>query len=254
MNSSPLSNTNLLQKTLTCWLKLIHKMSHFFINKFAVLKKKHIFLHKVMPSLLKGYHLALEHKLMEPELPQPFLENINTIINLEEEFAPALKIVDLVTSFCSQLSNSNTNSSFSMKSCVTEILDTYEFKNNSRNCVQFNENNDFDCFVPEFFIKTTVTSFLCFIFDHFKELTEKSISIWMDKHDIEHSLQIKITSKDTQDNYDHWFQNSLNVSSGEVSAGINLCCLGLLYYKGNITYQATAGQSLEIMISVYAFG
>lgn len=116
---------------------------------------------------------------------------------------PALKVVDLVTYFCSQLSKSNTTSPFSMKNCVTEILNTYEFKNNSRNCIQFNENNDFDCFVPEFFMKTTVTSLLRFIFDHFKELTEKSISIWLDNHDSVHSLHFKISSKNTQDNYDH---------------------------------------------------
>lgn len=250
MNLNTPFTSNLLQKSLVCWLYLIDKMSHFFINKLATLKKKHIFLHRVMPSLIKSYHLAIEHKLMEPEIPEPLLENINTIINLEEEFAPALKVVDLVSSFCSQLSQNNINSSISMKKIVTEILSTYEFKNNDRNCIQFNENNDFDCLVPEFFIKTTLTTLLRFIFSHFKELTENSFSIRIDNRDDKHSLHIKIISKDTEGNYDHWFQNSLNVSPGEVSSGINLCRLGLLYYNGDITYQATTGQSLEIIISI----
>ena len=187
---------------------------------------------------------------MEPEIPEPLLENINTIINLEEEFAPALKVVDLVSSFCSQLSQNNINSSISMQKIVTEILSIYEFKNNDRNCIQSNENNDFDCRVPEFFIKTTLTTLLRFIFSHFKELTENSVSIRIDNCDDKHSLQIKIISKDTEGNYDHWFQNSLNVSPGEVGSGINLCRLGLLYYNGDITYQATVGQSLEIIISI----
>lgn len=250
MNSSTPFNSDLLQKTLICWLKLMNKMSHFFINKLAILKKKHIFLRRIMPSLLKSYHLAIEHKLMEPEIPQPLLENINTIINLEEEFAPAFKVVDLVTSFCSQLSQNNINSSFSMKKIVTEILSTYQFKNNDRNSIQFNENNDFDCFVPEFFIKTTLTTLLRFTFSHFKELTENSVSIRIDSRDDKHSLHIKIISKDTEGNYDHWFQNSLDVSPGEVGSGLNLCRLGLLYYNGDITYQATTGQSLEIIISL----
>ena len=119
MNPINASDSSFLQKTSACWLQLIDKISHIFINKLAVLRKKHTFLIKVIPSLLKGYHLAIEHKLMESEIPEPLLENIHTIINLEQEIVPVFNVLDAVGSFCGQLSTNNANQSFPIRNCVT---------------------------------------------------------------------------------------------------------------------------------------
>lgn len=250
MNPINASDSSFLQKTSACWLQLIDKVSHIFINKLAVLRKKHTFLHKVIPSLLKGYHLAIAHKLMEPEIPEPLLENIHTIINLEEEIVPVFNMLDAVGSFCSQLSANNTNQSFSIRNCVTETLSTYEFKKNDLNCVQLNEIADFDFSIPEFFIKMTLITLLNFSFGNFKDLSEKTVHIWLENYNNNGALHFKIISKDAQKNYDHWFQNSLDISVDRVSPGINLCRLALLQHSGDITYQVTPGQSLEIIITM----
>ncbi len=250
MNPINSSDSNFLQKSFACWQQLIDKISHIFVNKLAVLRKKHIFLHKIIPSLLKGYYLAIEHKLMEPEIPGPLLENIHTIINLEEEIVPVFNVLDSVGSFCSQLSINNTHQSFSIINCVTETLSTYEFKNNDRNCVQLNEDTDFDCPMPVFFIKTTLTTLLNFAFDNFKDFLEKSVHIWLENHNNIGALHFKIISKKAQKNYDHWLQNSLDVCADKVSPGINLCRLALLQHNSDISYRATSDQSLEIIITM----
>lgn len=250
MNPINASDSSFLQKTSACWLQLIDKISHIFINKLAVLRKKHAFLHKVIPSLLKGYHLAIEHKLMEPEIPKPLLENIHTIINLEEEIVPVFNVLDVVGSFCSQLSINNTHQAFSIRNCVTETLSSCEFKKNDRNYFQLNEDTDFDCSIPEFFIKMTLITLLNFAFSNFRDLSEKAVHIWFENHNNSGTLHFKIISKDTQKNYDHWFQNSLDISFDKLIPGINLCRLALLQHNGNITYQVTPGQSLEIIMAI----
>lgn len=250
MKLNNFSDSNLLQKTSTCWLQLIDRVFHIFINKLAVLRKKHLFLHKIIPSLLKGYHLAIEHKLMEPEISKPLLANINTIINLEEEVVPAFRTLDAVSSFCSQLSSNKPYQSLSIKNCVIDTLSIYEFKNNDRNCVQLNEDTDFNCSIPECFIKTTLTTLLNFSFANFKNLPENSVHIWFENHTNKDALHFKIISKNSQENWDYCFQNSLDVCTDKVNPGINLCRLALLQHNSDLTYQATPGQSLEIIITM----
>lgn len=244
------SDSSFLQKSSACWLQLIDKVSHIFINKLAILRKKHTFLHKVIPSLIKGYHLAIEHKLMEDEIPKPLLENIHAIINLEEEIVPVFNILDSIGSFCNQLSINNTNQSFSIKNCVTDTLRTYEFEKDDRNYIQLNEDIDFDCYMPEFVIKTTIVTLLNFAFCNLRDLSDKNVHIWLENYNNSGALHFKIISKDAQKNYGYWLQNSLDISVDNVNPGINLCRLALIQYNGDITYQVTSGQSLEIIIEI----
>ena len=243
-------NFKLLLESYFAWRKVIDKMDHIFINKLAILRSKHADLNETIPCLLKGYHLAIEHKLMSPEIDQSLLDDIHNIANLQDETESLFKVLDAVHSFCDKLLDPYMVKPLSAKHCIDKALDMYEFKNNERQLINFKGGSDFNLSIPGFFLNAALIQLLNFALNIFKESPQKKIEIYLSNQNISHAIHFIIACPEIQAQYNHFFENSLSVFPDKIMPGINFCRLAFLSAGGNMTYQAAEGKELEFVISL----
>ena len=177
-------NSKALHESTLSWKKVIDKIDHIFINKLALLRSKNDNLNKVIPDLLKGYHLALEHKLLESNPNQALLDELGKDTDLKSQIEPMFQTLDAVHIFCAELLNTQTtNKTLSAKKCVNNILHSYKFNHGEDSIIHFKSNFDFNFSFSAFFINAAILEFIRFTFKIFKESTQKKIEIYFSNQD-----------------------------------------------------------------------
>lgn len=230
------------------WRKIIDKVFHVFGSKLLGLTSIDILLKKTLPSLLKGYKLAVEHKLINDEIHPKLLESISQA-NIEACVHPMLETIDNVLSMCKALSNPDkVVTDFSAKQLIENNVSAFEFKDGARNLIEFNMTHDFNIHLPDMFLNALFSQLLYFSHNNFKKSVEK-ISIYFSKqNNTQNTIHFKITSSETKSNYNHFLNNTLTQIQEKFVPGIEFCRLALLYAGGNIIYDIKEGESIEFII------
>lgn len=249
MNKSVHTDSSL--ESAKSWRHLISTIFHLFGNKLLSISSVNRLLNSTLPDLLKGYNLAIEHKLMEPSIHPKLLESISTQANMDDSINPMLQIMDEVLSMCKSLCNiQNVNNALSVKTLIENICDNFEFKNNTRELIELNTSNDFDISCPVIFLNATLIQLLNFAQNNFKD-PKRIISIYLSKKNTNlNSIHFKITSSETESNYDSFLQNTLIECSGKFIPGFEFCRLAIFYAGGNILWEVKERNYIEFIISI----
>ena len=230
------------------WRKIIDKIFHLFGSKLLGLTSIDILLKKTLPSLLKGYKLAVEHKLINDEIHPKLLESISQA-NIEACVHPMLETIDNVLSMCKALSNPDkVVTDLSAKQLIENNISTFEFKDNTRNLIDFNTTHDFNIHLPDMFLNALIWQLLSFAQNNFKNPVEKVGILFSKQNDTQNAIHFKITSSEIKLNYDYFLNNTLTQIQEKFSPGIEFCRLALLYAGGNILYDVKEGESIEFII------
>ena len=86
---------NLDDKLLQAYLRLIDCIIHDLTTPILTIQLQGCGLNDLLPSLLKAYHLALDHQLMEPEITRPMLKGLENSSNFNVKEG-AEKLMDFV--------------------------------------------------------------------------------------------------------------------------------------------------------------
>lgn len=98
-----------------------------------------------LPTLFKGYDLAVKHQLMSPEISRHHLGILKEITeNIESEVTRTNFSIDLLLASATADSvEADKFSYYSIKTCVDEVLRRYPFEEGGQNKVTVNLKNDF---------------------------------------------------------------------------------------------------------------
>lgn len=230
------------------WQKIIDKVFHLFGTKLLGITSTDILLKKTLPNLLRGYALAVQHKLIEDEVHPQLLESLSKA-NIEDCINPMLEAMDNVLSMCKSLSNPEKNATnLSAKQLIENNLSTFEFKGNTRSLIEFDSNHDFNIHLPDIFLNAFLSQLLGFVQNNFKSSVKKINIHFSKENDTQNSMHFKIISPETQKNYGQFLNNTLTQTQEKFVPGIEFCRLALLYNGGNIIYDIREGESIEFII------
>ena len=245
----PIFKDGALDEYSEAWRRVIDKIDHIFVNKLALLRSKNNDIHKILPKLLEGYRLAIEHKLILSESEQLLDEDLCNAFDLKSEIEPWFNTLDAVHAFCEELFNIDTSNRLqSAKNYIDKMLNTYEFKSGERDLIRFNGDLDFNFSFSEFFLNAALTEFFKFTFNRFKASQQKKIEIYFSCEDGRNAIHFNLVCPEVAQNYQHFFENSLSTINNRLVPGINFCRLALLKGGGDICYSATEGQKLAFLI------
>lgn len=243
--------SNALAQYSQIWQKIVEQIFHIFVNKVAVLRKKQKFLQRMVPSLVKGYHLAVEHKLMAPEIDQRYLDDLDNILNLAKETEPLAQTINSTLSLLNQLVRENVTP-FSVCACINKVLHTYPLTKSERLLIEFNETEDFALILPEVFLSSLIIELIYFAFHTtrtaYDPVNIQSILITLSRDKHQKTICIETITLEENVNYNHLLNKSLTVSEEKITPGINFCCLGILSMGGEIIFNSDKKQSMKTII------
>ena len=248
MNEQKPSNQSYPLDSAKSWQKIIDKVFHLFGTKLLGITSTDILLKKTLPNLLKGYELAVQHKLIEDEVHPQLLESLSKT-NIEACINPMLETMDGVLSMCKALSNPDKSAiDISAKQLIESNLNAFAFENNTRSLIEFDSNHDFNIHLPALFLNAILSQMLNFSQNNINDSTKK-ISIHFSKqNDTQNAIHFKITSPEIQKNYAQFLNNTLSQIQEKLVPGIEFCRLALLYNSGNIIYNIRESESVEFII------
>src|SRR3990167_11095244 len=120
-NHDTLLQTELYQ----AWTRLLGKLSHDLIGDLAMMRQKNKILVGIIPSLLKGYQLAVEHNLMVSEVKEKHLHAMADL-NHEPHIAGMIEQIHVLNAWCEALSlNSPESQNLSAEMCINEAINQY---------------------------------------------------------------------------------------------------------------------------------
>lgn len=135
---------NLLADPMEVAASIAHEMR----TPLATIRSQSRVLAKSLPELLAGYHLAVEHKLIEPTLQAAQLNYLGKLTqHIDAEISRSNFVVDmmLASARAGMLSRSDF-ASHSIKKCVEEALACYPFESSMRDKVVVKGAHDFTFF------------------------------------------------------------------------------------------------------------
>ena len=247
-----MSLTHLEKSSDKNWFDTTSKISHFLINELAILRDINNHFQQMLPSLFKAYELALEHKLINDEIPIKLLRHyqedensnfemqIHTILQTIKEIH---RLSHLITK--QKLSKEPVNASH----CIEKVLKNFS---NEHQWIKLSEKDDFNISFSTFFIESALNCLLHFAISHFKTSTSHQlVDIRLKKGQEISNISVIINSPIIQTTSCRYLlENYLIITAQETLPGIPFCQLALTYVDSCIAYEIKEAQSLELIISI----
>lgn len=231
--------------TAKSWRRIIDKVFHLFGNKLFSLRSINNLLRKTLPSLLKGYQLAVENQLMKPELDQKLLDSMSNHVRMEDSLNTMIQTMDAVQSACKALCTTDqATGQISVATVIKHLL------NSTDDRITFDESNSFNTDVPELFLRSILLHYIHFSQSHFKD-PNRTITIYCSKQSEQVAvLHFKVISTDAKANYDYFFENSFILLDETMLPSIEFCRLALFYTGGTVSYEVHEQQDVEFIIEL----
>ena len=247
--------TTVLNSIAKAWFTTIAQLCHALATKMATLQLKQQALKKIFPSLLKGYHLAVEHQLMEAEIDSKMLKRIDDIKNLDDQILPMFELLEQMSHYTRQTVSSGPIAiqPLSAQQCLANLMTTLPFEQHAQHhFIQIDSIRDFKLTCPALFFETSIRHLLTNAYQHILQSGLGNIRIWISSEDGYHVFNIHETSQYwTPDQIANLFERFLFEYDDKNRPGLGFCRLALLYIGGDIfchTANDTEGVHFKIMI------
>lgn len=124
-----MKTTSSLDWIARAWSTSIGQLSHTLATKMATLQLKQQGLQKIIPSLLKGYHIAVEQHLMEDEISAKALKHIEDMHNFDEQLTPIFKLLEQLNNYSTMIAHHNESkpSCLSAQQFLDDLITNYAF-------------------------------------------------------------------------------------------------------------------------------
>ena len=229
--------TNTLDWMANAWSMAVGELSHSLATKMATLQLKQQGLQKVIPGLLKGYHLAVDHHLMEDEISSKLMRRIDDMQNLDEQVTPMFELLEQFNSYCSQLACHNVPEipCLSAQRCLVQLLADYPYQQDSqRNLIKLELNEDFELKCPPLFIETSLRHLVTAALQRTIKSGHGVVQVWLSNEDDFHAFNIKDTGLSASDEPTNLFNHMLFEPYDTSRPGLGFCKLAMMHMGGDI--------------------
>ncbi len=133
-----------LDEILSAWIRMINCVAHDVATPLASIRLENDWLKKMLPKVLAGYELAVQHQLLAPQMDKQQLETIEVSIDDIEHHVT--KIVDFfseVRGYTQALLPSKESSPFYVGAFIEEIVANYPIIKQHPNLLHVDKRIDF---------------------------------------------------------------------------------------------------------------
>lgn len=255
MNPGKQDKTNVLDSIAKAWFTSIAQLSHALATKMATLQLKQQALQKIFPSLLKGYHLAVEHHLMADEIDSKMLKRVDSIKNLDEQILPMFELLEQISHYARQTVHSDAMAiqTSSVQQCLAHLMTTQPFEQNAQyHFIKIDLSQDFELKYPVLFFDASIRHFLTAAWQRILQSGLGDIRIWVSNENGYHVFNIQETGQSwTPDQFVNLFDRFIFEYDDKTRPGLGFCRLAMLYIGGDIVCHAAhdkEGVHFKIMI------
>lgn len=245
---------NALSTIANAWHLTIGQLSHALATKLATLQLKQQGLQKIVPDLLKGYHLAVEHHLMKDSINSNILKRIEAIQNLNEQILPIFELLEQINQYTRQTrhSDSMTTPPLTAQHCLANLMTSQPFEENEQHhFIQIDSSHNFDLKCSPLFFDAAIRHFLTGAWQRSLESHCGDIQIWVSSNEAGyHVLNIQETKQVwTPEQFSTLFDRFLFEHEDKTRPGLGFCRLAMLYVGGDIVcHQNQDGVLFQILI------
>lgn len=246
--------TNALHSIAHAWHLCIGQLSHVLSTKMATLKLKQQAIQKIIPILLKGYHLAVEHHLMTDEINLNLLKRVENIQNLNEQILPMFEMLEQISHYTRQTVNLDfmTIPPLSAQHCLNNLMTTQPFdKNAQHNFIQIDSSQNFNLKCSALFFDAAIHHFLTAAWQRAITSNVGDIRIWVSSNkDGYYLFNIQETNQVwTPEQFLSFFDRFLFEYEDKTLPGLGFCRLAILYIGGDIVcHEVQDGVLFQILI------
>lgn len=246
-----------LEKLSTAWFGFIASLAHdmrtpllsigFFSNAFA----------EMLPHLIKGYQLAVQHQLMAPAItPRRLqqLENSKGLEGVKEDLNELMEFLKQAYDFTEALVNTASIKSFSFKAFLNDFLEKYSFKNEAeRGLIHVDLTNDFNFSYFNIFLDQLFDFLLSITLGQAEIENKSSVNISAETIDGYHLLHFKVTGGGLDESVQSTSVSRFFLKKGlgadkKLQPGLGFYKLTLLQLNGDLTVDAVKGKYTDFII------
>jgi signal transduction histidine kinase len=232
------------------WLSIIRKLSHDLIGDLAMIRQKNKISAGMLPSLLKGYRLAIDNHLMESEVKEKYLDSLDDL-NPESHIAEMIDHMHLLNDYCEQMSlNSPDIKILSAMDCINELLNQHPFENDKEKVlVHITDGNNFQFKCSPIFIHSLMNNLLTNGLRSIKKAGKGSITIWLSQEEDFNTLNLKDTGLGLSNEQRlSIFDRFLSKHDNKSLPGLGFCKTAIQYAGGDVICQSLEGKFTHFIV------
>lgn len=235
---------------LKAWAQMINCVAHDITTPLASIRLENSALKKILPKVLEGYQLAVQHKLIEPLLSSSHLEVLeSSCTDIENHIHKILAFLSLLRHYNQMLSGHANDPQLHLQVCLQTLLENYPFRDEERHLVHLEDTHDFQFQGESFFTEYLFFNLIENALSYIQRMNKGEIYLSTGKENHYFILYFKDTAgaldeKATATVFDSFFIKR----DGEIVPGLGFCRLKLLHMGGDIVCKAVKNQYTEFMI------
>lgn len=235
---------------LAAWTRMVNCVAHDVTTPLASIRLENSGLKKLLPKLLQGYQLAVQHKLIQPLIPPSYMDILDTSsVDIENHLNKIVDFLSLLRHYNQKLSVNENDPQVHLKACLPALLENYPFVDEQKSLIHLEEGEDFQFKGESFFIEYLFFNLIENALSHIQQMGQGEIYISTKKEKHYFVLHFKDTAgaldeKAATTVFDWFFIKR----DGEVVPGLGFCRLKLLHMGGDIICEAVKNQYTEFSV------
>jgi nitrogen-specific signal transduction histidine kinase len=229
-------------------------IAHELRTPLAGIKSALYGLENCLPIIIQGYKLAVENRLIDPEINDQHLDALQEVVsNMEKKVNHCNIVIDmLLTNLAHHKISSLDFKTCSIKNCINEALEKYTFRSGQRELINVKIENDFNFFGNEVLIVHIIFNLLKNALYFIHKAGKGNIHIWTEPGENgDHCLHFKdtglgISEKSLSHIFDQFFTENTHHGAG---IGLAFSRMVMEAHKGTIVCQSKYNQYADFILT-----
>ena len=237
-------------RLLEAWIGMLNCVAHDVSTPLSAIRAQNNQFKKMLPQLLEVYELAVQHKLIEPQIKPSSLSTLeNASEGIENQVDRILDFFKVLRQYNKQLPANESDLPIPLATCLHTVLEHYPFSDEQRQWIHLEGNVHVQLKEYSFLIEHLFVNLLQIALSHIEQMGKGEIYIRIEEEADCFMLYFKNTAG-AQDEAGagrafNWYFVKYN---GNTIPGLGFCRLKLLHRRGDITCAALKGEYTEFRV------